>query len=132
MSAVFLAFANSSENRLPTLSMEDDQVYATLAQRQVQQHFTVHRDSFLPFVKSPIILSFIVIFSAFFVQRPCRPGCAFLRRGSRQRRRSCIFTWAMPEFKIGHSQWLLHSCTSATFNRITQSPNRRRHQRRSQ
>lgn len=46
MSAIFLAFANDPNNRLPTLSQEDDQVYATLSRRAAQQHFTLHRDSF--------------------------------------------------------------------------------------
>ncbi len=45
MSAIFLAFANDLNNRLPTLSQEDDQVYATLSRRAAQQHFTLHRDS---------------------------------------------------------------------------------------
>ncbi|MFN7118298.1 MAG: hypothetical protein ACK4TA_15970 [Saprospiraceae bacterium] len=45
MSAIFLAFANTPENRLPTLAQEDDQVYALLSRRAAQQHFTLHRDS---------------------------------------------------------------------------------------
>lgn len=45
MSAIFLAFANNPDNRLPTLAQEDDQVYALLSRRAAQQHFTLHRDS---------------------------------------------------------------------------------------
>ncbi len=45
MSAIFLAFANAPDNRLPTLAQEDDQVYALLSRRAAQQHFTLHRDS---------------------------------------------------------------------------------------
>lgn len=45
MSAIFLAFANTPDNRLPTLAQEDDQVYALLSRRAAQQHFTLHRDS---------------------------------------------------------------------------------------
>lgn len=59
MSAVFLAFANSQENRLPTLSQEDDQVYASLAQRAAQQHITIHRDSFATTSK---ITSFLILY----------------------------------------------------------------------
>lgn len=45
MDLLFLAFANSPENPLPTLKEEDDQVYSTLVRRSVQQHFAIHRDS---------------------------------------------------------------------------------------
>ncbi len=45
MDLLFLAFANSPENPLPTLKEEDDEVYGTLVRRSVQQHFAIHRDS---------------------------------------------------------------------------------------
>lgn len=59
MSAIFLAFANDPNNRLPTLSQEDDQVYATLSRRAAQQHFTLHRDSFSTTTK---IAEFLVLY----------------------------------------------------------------------
>ncbi len=59
MSAVFLAFANSQENRLPTLSQEDDQVYAALSQLAAQQYITIHRDSFATTGK---IANFLILY----------------------------------------------------------------------
>ncbi len=59
MGAIFLAFANNPENRLPTLAQEDDQVYALLARRAAQQHFTLHRDSA---TTNPKIAEFLILY----------------------------------------------------------------------
>jgi hypothetical protein len=44
-STLFFAFANSSSAPLPTLSKEDDALYAALSPRALQLHFMIHRDS---------------------------------------------------------------------------------------
>lgn len=47
MDVLFLAFANSQENRLPTLAKEDDEVYRLLSPRALKQHYLLHRDSLI-------------------------------------------------------------------------------------
>lgn len=46
MDVLFLAFANSQKNPLPTLSLEEDGVYSMLVERQKQGQFLIHRDSY--------------------------------------------------------------------------------------
>ena len=47
MDLIFLAFANRSDNPLPSLQKEDDLVYRMLDQRARKHHFRIHRDSFV-------------------------------------------------------------------------------------
>ncbi|GJM32716.1 MAG: hypothetical protein DHS20C18_17170 [Saprospiraceae bacterium] len=44
MDLIFLSFANSREDPLPTLKEEEDTLYGMLARRMAMQHFTIHRD----------------------------------------------------------------------------------------
>ena len=46
MDVIFLAYANSRENPLPTLSREDEGVFSGLVNRALKGHFFIHRDSF--------------------------------------------------------------------------------------
>ncbi|MEM7102249.1 MAG: hypothetical protein AAF502_03885 [Bacteroidota bacterium] len=56
---IFLAFANSETDPLPSLKTEDDGVYSTLARRAPQGHFALHRDSS---VTIPKIAEYLVLF----------------------------------------------------------------------
>lgn len=46
MQIIFLSYANSRTDPLPTLREEEEQVYSLLARRSKQQHFNIHRDAF--------------------------------------------------------------------------------------
>lgn len=46
MDVLFLAFANSQNNPLPSLSQEDDKVFSILVNRALKGQFFVHRDSY--------------------------------------------------------------------------------------
>ncbi len=45
MDLIFLSFANSREDPLPSLKDEEESIYAMLARRMAQQHFNIHRDA---------------------------------------------------------------------------------------
>ena len=46
MQKVFLAYANSRDQPLPTLQEEEEQVYRMLARREAERHFSLHRDAY--------------------------------------------------------------------------------------
>lgn len=46
MHILFLSYANSQQDPLPTLQEEDGRVYQMLARREAERHFRLHRDSF--------------------------------------------------------------------------------------
>ena len=46
MQVIFLSYANSQQDPLPTLQEEDDRAYQMLARREAERHFRLHRDSF--------------------------------------------------------------------------------------
>ena len=46
MQKVFLAYANSRDQPLPTLQEEEEQVYRMLARREAERHFSLHRDTY--------------------------------------------------------------------------------------
>lgn len=46
MQLLYLSYANSENNPLPTLREEDDGVYTVLSRREADRHFRLHRDSF--------------------------------------------------------------------------------------
>jgi CHAT domain len=50
---IFLAFANQSDDLLPTLQEEDDALNRVLAPRAKERHFMLHRDSFVTLDKLP-------------------------------------------------------------------------------
>ena len=45
MAQIFLAFANSRSSPLPTLTQEEETIYAYLSKRYAEGHFTLHRDN---------------------------------------------------------------------------------------
>ena len=46
MNLIFLTFANSQHDPLPSLQREDDAVYRALMPRALQQRYLLHRDSY--------------------------------------------------------------------------------------
>jgi hypothetical protein len=53
LDTVFLTYANRHDQPLPKLQAEDDEVYRLLSPRAKQQHFLLHRDSFVTSDKLP-------------------------------------------------------------------------------
>ena len=46
MNVLFLSFANSREQPLPSLQQEEEGIYKTLSTRALKQHFLLHRDAY--------------------------------------------------------------------------------------
>lgn len=44
---IFLAYANSKQQPLPSLREEDDKLFEILSQREVREHFKLHRDAYI-------------------------------------------------------------------------------------
>lgn len=59
MQILFLSYANSQQDPLPTLQEEDGRVYQMLARREAERHFRLHRDSFTTI---PKILEYLALF----------------------------------------------------------------------
>lgn len=59
MNVLFLSFANSREQPLPSLQQEEEGIYKTLSPRALRQHFLLHRE---PYATTARISEYLVLF----------------------------------------------------------------------
>lgn len=57
MDTIFLTFANQQDNPLPNLQEEEQAISRLLSPREQQQHFLVHRDSFVALEQLPFYIT---------------------------------------------------------------------------
>lgn len=59
MKVIFLAYSNASNDPLPNLQEEDEQIYQYLSARALRQHFLVHRD---PYTSAASIATYLTLY----------------------------------------------------------------------